>query len=336
MVPRAAMLATKNRVRRMVLMLLGTMALITACSRSGPGALQAGKKYLEAGKTEQAIGELQLAVQLLPTNAVAWNYLGVAYHQAGQWTNAAEAYSRALRFDRDLLEVRFNLGCLWLEQNRWDDARTEFTAYTLRRGTDAEGWIKLGFAQLRTREFTAAENSFREATQLEATNVEAWNGLGLVLAQRSRRREASEAFDTALKLSPHHRAALLNLATVEQQLNNPAEAVKHYREYLALQPRAADWDAVNALVQTLEPPPAPPTRPPATNAPAPIVSGPTNPIPRPPASNLVVAPRSNAIPVSNAETKSVGPKPAPPVVARPVASSLATTEAVKLPSDPAV
>lgn len=332
------MLATKNRVQRMVLLLLGTMILITACSRNGPGALQAGKKYLEAGKIEQAITELQFAVQLLPTNAAAWNYLGVAYHQAGLVTNAADAYTRSLRFDRDLLDVRFNLGCLWLEQERWEEAKTEFTAYTLRRSDDVEGWSKLGLAQLRSREFTAAEKSFREATQLEATNAEAWNGLGLVLAQRNRLREAAEAFDTALKLVPQHRAALLNLATVEQRLNDLPEAVKHYREYLALQPRVSDWEAVNAIVQTLEPPPAPPTRSVVTNPPAPIAVVPTNPVPRSSTSNLAAAPRSNAIPATNAnvEARPVTPKPTPPVAARPVTNSLATTEAVKLPVETVV
>lgn len=249
------MLATKNRVWRMVLLLLGTTLLLTACSRDGAGALRAGKKLLDAGQAEPAIAALQQAVQLLPTNAAAWNYLGVAYHQAGQWTNAADAYIRALRFNRDLLEVRFNLGCLWLEQNRWADAKTELTAYTLRRGNDAAGWTQLGLAQYQTREWTGAEKSFREAIQLEATNAAAWNGLGLALAQRNRWREAAEAFNTALQLSPDDRAALLNLATVEQQQGNTTTAVRHYREYLARQPRAADWEAVNAVVEALVPPP---------------------------------------------------------------------------------
>jgi Flp pilus assembly protein TadD len=58
---------------------------------------------------------------------------GVAYHRSGQWTNAAAAYSQALRFNRDLLDVRFNLGCLWLDKNNPEAAKADLFAYTSRR-----------------------------------------------------------------------------------------------------------------------------------------------------------------------------------------------------------
>ena len=86
---------------------------------------------------------LKTAVTLMQTNAAAWNYLGVAYHQAGQLTNSAEAYSQALRFNRELIEVRFNLGCVLLDQNKPDAAKTEFTAYTLRKPNTSEGFLKI-------------------------------------------------------------------------------------------------------------------------------------------------------------------------------------------------
>ncbi|MCC6821715.1 MAG: tetratricopeptide repeat protein, partial [Verrucomicrobia subdivision 3 bacterium] len=40
----------------------------------------------------------------------------------------------------------------------------------------------------------------------------------------------------------------------QQDLNNPTEALRRYREYLTLQPRAADWEAVNALARSLAQP----------------------------------------------------------------------------------
>ncbi|MGC3958953.1 MAG: tetratricopeptide repeat protein [Verrucomicrobiota bacterium] len=225
------MLATKNRVPRMVLWLFGMVMLAAACSPTGPGALLAGKKSLEAGQLEAAIASLQTAVRLLPTNAIAWNYLGVAYHQAGQWTNAASAYSQALRFNRDLLDVRFNLGCLLLEQNNPEAAAVELFAYTARRPNDTAGWAKLGQAQQRGSNLVEAEKSFREALRCDAQSADAQNGLGMILAQRNRLREAADAFIATLKIEPKHRAAMLNLATVQQRLNNPAEALKLYREY---------------------------------------------------------------------------------------------------------
>jgi Flp pilus assembly protein TadD len=290
------MLATKNRVTRLALSLLGVALLVAACSPTGPGALLAGKKSLESGQTEAAIASLQTAVRLMPTNATAWNYLGVAYHQAGQWTNAATAYAQALRFNRDLIEVRFNLGCLHLEQNNPEAAAVELFAYTARQPNDAAGWCKLGLAQQRGANLSEAEKSFREALHCDAESVEALNGLGMIFAQRNRLREAAESFAAALKLEPRHPAALLNLATVQQRLNHPEEALPLYREYLALQPQPPDWEAVSAIVRALEPAPALPTRPPATNP-------------------VAATPRSNPPVVAKVEAPVTAPKPAPPTSA---------------------
>jgi len=73
--------------------------------------------------------------------------MGVPFEVAA--LEAVKAYKQALELDRDLLEAHFNLGCLWLEQNKPDAARTEFTSYTFRRGNTPEGWLKLGAAQLK-------------------------------------------------------------------------------------------------------------------------------------------------------------------------------------------
>jgi len=253
------MFATRNRASLTAVLLLLVIVFVTACGPPGPRALLRGKKFLDAGETDAALKELKVAASLLPTNAVAWNYLGLAYHRAGQSTNAIDAYSRAIKLDRDLLEARFNLGCLFLDENRIDAARVELTAYTLRRGKETEGWLKLGAAHLRSRDASSAEKSFREALSLETNNVAALNGLGLAQLLRNRPREAAASFSSALELQPNYQPALLNLATVcLQQLNDRPEALRRYREYLNLQPRAADWDAVNAIVRGVEQPVAAP------------------------------------------------------------------------------
>jgi len=327
------MFVTKNRAGDCTLFLLAVVAFVTACGPPGPRALLDGRKQLEAGRTAAAIREFKLATSLMPTNAAAWNYLGVACHRAGQVTNAVEAYLRAIKLDRDLLEARFNLGCLWLDEGKLDAAKREFTAYTLRRGNAPEGWLKLGSAQLRGREPAAAEKSFREVLRIAPSNVEAWNGLGLVELERNRPREAAAAFSEALKLQPDYRPALLNLATVSvQQLNDRPGALLRYRQYLALQPRATDWDAVNALVQSLSQPAATPTSShPRTNqiagSTSAVVLPTTNPA-KPPATVSTARPP----PAPRSETNTVAAKPTP----RSTVSSVGTHSAPAPPPQPEV
>jgi len=334
------MFVTKNRVSLTTVLLLMVVLFITACGPPGPRALLQGRKLLETGQTDAAVKELKTAVSLLPTNAAAWNYLGVAYHRAGQSTNAVEAYSRAIKLDRDLLEARFNLGCLLLDENRLDAAKTELTAYTLRRGSESEGWLKLGLAHLRGREVGSAEKCFREALRIDTNNVEALNAVGLVQLQRNRAREAADLFTEALRLQPDYRPALLNLANVlQQRLNDRAEALRRYREYLALQPRAADWEAVNAVVRALEQPisesqPArTPTNNPVSNGVPPVVVS-TNQIKSPTQQVVATKPPVASKPLSNSVVSKALPSAA--TTAPPTAAISPAPEVVKLAPEPAI
>ena len=246
------MSAKINSIRGAII-LLALALFISGCTPAGSRALLKGKKYLDRGDYADAVAQLKTATEILTTNAAAWNYYGVALQSAGQPDDAVNAYQRALDLDRDLLEARLNLGTLFLAQNKADAAKTEFTAYTLRRPNDAIGWLKLGSAQLKLGEIVPAERSFSAVLALKTGEAEAYNGLGLARIQRGRSQEAAKFFPAAVQARPDYAAAILNLATVNQQyLHDNKTALENYHNYLTLTPRPANWDEVNALANSLE------------------------------------------------------------------------------------
>jgi len=246
------MVAKKNSIKGATLVL--ALAMFAAgCTPAGPRALIRGKNCLDRGDVTDAVAQLKIATQLLQTNAQAWNYYGVALQLAGQRDEAATAYQNALKFDRDLVEAHFNYGSLALEQNKADLARTEFSAYTLRRQNDAAGWLKLGSAQLKAGDATAAERSFSTVLALKQYEPEAYNGLGLARVQRNLPRDAEKFFTAATDARPEYAAAILNRATVDQQyLHDTQGALDNYKKYLALTPRPANADEVSSIVNGLE------------------------------------------------------------------------------------
>src|ERR1041385_7140054 len=97
MLSRGSMLTIKKRFEKNLLFFL-TLALIFAgCMPPGPRALLKGKRLLEQGRYPEAIEQLRTATAIINTNAQAWNYLGLAYQQAGQVSNAVGAYQKADR-----------------------------------------------------------------------------------------------------------------------------------------------------------------------------------------------------------------------------------------------
>jgi len=203
----------ERRTLKGMAMAVGVMVLlvVTGCKPPGPRALLDGQNLVEHGRYAEAVERLKTATSLLGTNANAWNYLGLAYHQSGQANDAAEAYKKALAYDQNLVEVHYNLGCLWLEQNRPDLAKAELTAYTLHREKSAEGFTKLGEAQLELHDLTGAEKSLNQARLIDGQDPVALNDMGVVYVQRNHVTEAGQFFNAALRYKPDYAPAILNM-----------------------------------------------------------------------------------------------------------------------------
>ena len=328
MLPRTGMVAIKNRMRAVGTFFVAACLLLGGCMPPGPRALLDGKQLVEQGRYPEAIEKLKTATSLLATNAQAWNYLGLAYHHAGQTPDAVLAYQRALQLNHDLTEAHYNLGCLWWEQNKLDAARTEFNFVTLRRPNSAAGWSKLGGVQWRLHDVVNAEKSFNEAARLNPQDSEVLNGLGLIAWQHNRPRDAARFFTNALKARPDYGPALLNLAVISHAyLGDRQLALQKYREYLALKPTPPNADAVSATARALEQQLEPASRPAQTNVIAQVA--PRN-EPGRPATNVVLAavqPRT--------ETPAVVSKPAPlprPVTNVPVVKPTPVSTATVTPA----
>lgn len=313
-------------------LLLTVALLLGGCAPPGARALLEGKRLLEQGRPRDALPELRQATTVLKTNAVAWDYLGLACHYAGQTDEAERAYLRALQCDRDLTEAHYNLGCLWLEQNKFEGAKLQLTACALTRPNWLDAQLKLGTAQLELRDVNGAEKSFREALRLDPQNAEALNGLGLVSLQRARPADAAACFTSALNARPQFAPALLNLAIVSQNyMRDHRLALQKYQEYLALKPTPPDTDAVAVVVRQLDQELNPAayvatSRPAETNPPPPV--------------QTAALPEASATPAratDAAKTAATAPaKPPPPTKARPASTSPALASARPVsPPEPA-
>jgi tetratricopeptide (TPR) repeat protein len=234
-------------------LVLAAMFVLVGCGPAGPRAVLKGERLIREQKYALAVQELQEAIRLIPTNAQAWNHLGLALHHNKQPKEALKAYRQALALDRKLSVVHYNVGCLLLEQNDPAGAVDPLTSYTYLQPRSAPGWLKLGTAQLRARRFDAAETSFKRALDLDPANVEAANNLGVAQANRRRPFEALASFNQALRHESRCAPALLNASIVTyQQLNNPGMALQKLRQYTALKPQPAHIAAVTPFVNRLD------------------------------------------------------------------------------------
>jgi tetratricopeptide (TPR) repeat protein len=262
------------RFAELACLFVSGIVLLSGCGAPGPRALLRGESLLRDHRYAEAIEQLKAATTLLHNHPQAWNHLGLAYHGAGQVDQALRAYKHALTLDFNLAAVRYNLGCLALEQNDPLTAIEHLTSYATFEPNSAQGWIKLGDAQLRARRLDQAEKSYKNASDLRPRAPEALNGLGNIAYHRRKPQEALALFSAALAEDPQYAPALLNIAVLHHSQNNRQQALREFKQYAALVPAPLE---VTGMIEQLESELAPP----AAVAAAPATR--TNPLPPPPA-----------------------------------------------------
>lgn len=235
------------------LVLAGLLLLSTGCTPSGPKALLQGEELIRKGKYEAAIEKLELAVNLLPNEARAWNYLGVARNRAGQYADARLAYERALQLDRDLAAARFNLGKMYLEQGVPISALEQLSTFVMLDQKSVEGWLLIGDANLELLRYERALENYWSALRLQRDVPRAYNGIGMIYMNRNDPRNAYKFFMEALKHDANYTPAILNLAVVlHTKLDAKKIALARYREYLGKAPGASNADAIKGVVRRLD------------------------------------------------------------------------------------
>jgi tetratricopeptide (TPR) repeat protein len=330
--------------------------LLTGCDPPGTRSLLKGQRLLNAGKYPEAVAKLEEAVGLLadapPTvQAQALDWLGVARQYAGQPKEALDAYSKALKLDRNQAPAAYNLGCLYLEHGNYRAAIDQLnTCLALSRSVeikDADIYLKIGLAYLRmtgqtsgsekTRHFDSARR-YLDAVHKLAPSPEELNATGLILLQRNRSaNEAINRFKEALRLDPNYAPAILNMAVVHHYyLNDPHMALQGYRHYMATPdnpqwPKPVPAKEIETLVQGLERQlspaftPAAQIQPSAVAKPAVINVAPA-PMPKPPSAKPEINTAQHTITNPPALRASVLPTNAPGITHIPEAAKPASTQ----------
>jgi tetratricopeptide (TPR) repeat protein len=267
------MLTIKKQACGIAALAVGAAAcfLLTGCGPPGSRALHRGDELIKQGQYEEAIAALRDAVELLahnppPVQAQAWNFLGLAYHGAGQVVEARKSYAQALKLDRNLAAADFNLGCLELEQKHYPQAIDLFTTYITLRPRDVVGYVKLGSARLRfglqnssvlekRRQLDEAKRNYDIAQSLALT-AEACNALGVIELERKSPptqaavKSAAKDFETALQYDRKFAPAILNQGIIyDQYLNDRKTALARYNEYLLLETNAPNSKQVERLAR---------------------------------------------------------------------------------------
>ncbi len=169
-------------------------------------------------------------------SARGWNEHGVALHQAGDVTAAADSYRRALRIDPRHALVYNNLGVALADRGDGQAAREAFMRAAELDPTLVLARLNLARWYASQREPMSALALLRELAEFHPGDPDVWHAMGLVLTQTNRPEEAREALARAVDVRPSHAEARYALAQVLEQLGDQDGAVRETQRALTLSP----------------------------------------------------------------------------------------------------
>jgi Flp pilus assembly protein TadD len=195
-----------------------------------------GCLVLERGQVNEAIAQLQRAVELRPDDHTTHYNLGVALDANGQTDEAIRQYREALRLESRYVDAHNNLGADLDKQGQIDEAIRQYLEAISLKPEYADAHNNLGAALDEKGQSDEAIRQYREAVRLKPDHADARNNLGLALGKKGQTGEAISHLQEAIRLKPDYADAHYNLGVAFYQAGRIAEAIRQYEEALKLKP----------------------------------------------------------------------------------------------------
>jgi tetratricopeptide (TPR) repeat protein len=168
-------------------------------------AVNAFKKGLDnkkKNKSAQALKNFEEAVRIAPDFYMAHNELGLAYKEAGRFTDAERSFMQAHELNQSSADPLVNLTSLYLEENKPDRAIEAGEQAIKKNSRSASAFFNLGLALYKMAMLDRAENALKKALELAPKMAAVRLMLANVYLKARKRDKLMEQLDSYLAENP--------------------------------------------------------------------------------------------------------------------------------------
>lgn len=231
-------------IKPLVSVLLFCCCLLTACTQPAKKAEDPnvhyilGVSYLRENNSTLALQEFQKALAIDSRNPDVYVGLGRAYHLKGAYAEAEKQYLQALRLRPDDPLTVNNLGALYLDMERLDDALRYFgqAAANLTFPNAEVSYTGLGYAHFLKGEYLEAISAYKKALAQNSRYSPAHQRLGETYYALGKTNRAIGEFRQALDLNSNDVLAHFQLGLAYMKLGETARAAASLQKVLRLAP----------------------------------------------------------------------------------------------------
>jgi Tfp pilus assembly protein PilF len=156
-----------------------------------------------AGNTKKAVEQLNSAIAIHPTFALALNDLGVQYLKLGEMAKLAETMETLLKLTPNDGHAHLNLGIALFNQKKLDEAEAHLREAVKLVNTDPAAHYYLGMTLVSKKQYSEAEKELELAISNGGDNLAlAHKYLGGLYLSSKKNQQAADELEKYLKLDP--------------------------------------------------------------------------------------------------------------------------------------
>ena len=195
-----------------------------------------GLALADRGQFEEAFTDFRKALEIDPDYALAHYSFGVTLAGRGRLDEAIVHYRKALDIDPDYALGHYNLGNALVGRGQLDEAIDHYRKALDIKPDSAAAHYNLGVALAGRGELDEAIGHYRKALEIEPGDADAHNNFGAALAGRGEFDEAIIHFQEALKIKPGDPQTHNNLGLALAGRGQVDEAITHFQKALEIDP----------------------------------------------------------------------------------------------------
>jgi tetratricopeptide (TPR) repeat protein len=199
--------------------------------------------YLEDGKAAEAEAAARAAVQMAPQHGIGVALLGRALFAKNPKDPEAlnQVVQASFLMEDHSAFVKFTEGKIFEGQGRYNEASARYQKAVEIDPSYTPARVSLLQLKIRSGDWAAAEAEAKKIADENPANAEAQLTYGLILLRKNDYAGAQDPLERATELMPNNHEALANLGTAYFYTNDPAAAVARYKRAVELAPDNLDY-----------------------------------------------------------------------------------------------
>ena len=221
-----------------------------------PGHAHLGLLYLRLGRPQDALPELQQALQLDPgrtdvAGALAHILLdqAKAASDAGDWNGALRSLIEARKNAPDNADVQYEFAMVARKLSLVDDEIEAFQQTLKLRKNDALALFYLGFALMDRARYDDARQQFAQYVQLRPDDPSGYGAMGMALAALGRSEDAHAQFERSIALAPTQSESYYRLGLLDLDAGDYEAAARDLHKALEYKPNDAGTETALGKVE---------------------------------------------------------------------------------------